>query len=93
VDAGCPNVRDASPCPDKPLAAIITVLAGDGKTTVTTARTSDDGRFRIPLPPGTYVVRPANTTNSVVPVAPEAHVTVADSRFTDLTIHFDSGVR
>ncbi len=93
VDAGCPMARNASPCPDKPLAAKLTVTRAGSARTVATATSDSRGYFRIPLPPGEYVLRPDNLTGAVVPIAQPLTVTVVAGRFTTITISFDSGIR
>jgi hypothetical protein len=93
VDGGCPPARDTSPCPDKPLRSRLTVLRADSGRTVATTTSDGNGHFRIPLPPGHYVVRPDNLTGAVVPIAQPLTVTVAAGRYTVITISFDSGIR
>jgi len=60
---------------------------------VAKATSDSSGYFRIPLPPGQYVVRPENLTGAVVPIAQPLTVTVVAGRFTFVTISFDSGIR
>ena len=93
VDAGCLMTRGASPCPDKPLASQLTVTRTVSGRTVAKATSDSSGYFRIPLPPGQYVVRPENLTGAVVPIAQPLTVTVVAGRFTFVTISFDSGIR
>jgi len=93
VDGGCPMTRDASPCPDKPLASRLTVVKADSAQIVAEATSDDNGYFRIPLPPGHYVLHPANLTGSVVPIAQPLTITVIADRFASITISFDSGIR
>lgn len=93
VDAGCPMVRNASPCPDRPLSARITVAPASGGDTVANVTSDNDGRFRVPLPPGTYTLRPANLTGAPAPLAMPLTVTVVAGRYTTVEIPFDSGVR
>jgi hypothetical protein len=93
VDGGCPMVRDHSPCPDRPLSARLTITGGAPERTVTETTSDADGHFRIPLPPGTYTIRPTNLTGAVAPVAQPMTVTVTSGRFTTVTIPFDSGIR
>lgn len=93
VDAGCPMTRSSSGCPDKPLAARLTVTRNGSARTVAVAISNSRGSFRIPLPPGDYVVRPKNLTGAVVPIAQPLTVTVVRSQWTTLTISFDSGIR
>jgi len=93
VDGGCPMTRDHSPCPDRPLSARLTITSGDPEETVTETTSDADGHFRIPLPPGTYTIRPANLTGAVTPIAQPMSVTVTSGQFTTVTIPFDSGIR
>ncbi|MGW2522380.1 carboxypeptidase-like regulatory domain-containing protein [Streptomyces sp. NPDC001617] len=93
VDAGCPMARDHSPCPDRPPSARLTITAGEPQRTVTETTSDTDGHFRIPLPPGTHTIHPANLTGAVTPIAQPMSVTVASGRFTTVTIPFDSGIR
>lgn len=92
MDGGCPVVSEASPCPDVPLAAKITVLSEDN-TEVATTESDAAGRFQISLPPGEYVLRPTNLESSLLPRAMEVKVTVVSGAFQDVTLQFDSGVR
>jgi hypothetical protein len=57
-------------------------------------RAGADGRFRLRLSPGEYVVRPLAAGGSPFP-RPQAPVTVKvhSHRFTSLTITYDTGIR
>jgi hypothetical protein len=93
VDGGCPVIRRGSPCPDKPLAARLTVTRVGSARTTAQATSDKNGYFRIPLPPGHYVVQPHNLTGAVVPIAQPVTVTVRAGQFTVVRISFDSGIR
>ncbi|MFF7929087.1 carboxypeptidase-like regulatory domain-containing protein [Streptomyces mirabilis] len=93
VDGGCPVVREHSPCPDRPLSARLTITTGAPERTVTKTTSGADGHFRIPLPPGTYTLHPANLTGAVTPIAQPMDVTVTSGRFTTIVVSFDSGIR
>src|SRR5215472_16330800 len=58
VGPSCPVMRVASPCPDKPLRARLTVMRADSTVALTAATSDAAGYFRIPLPPGRYTLRP-----------------------------------
>ena len=90
VDGGCPVVRSAAPCPDRPVAAKVT--AGEGAT-VRSVVSDSTGRFELALPPGTYQVQASSPDGSPVPVAGARPVVVHPAAFTTVTIHLDSGVR
>jgi hypothetical protein len=92
VDGGCPVQRVDQPCPDRPFQARI-VVARDNASTVASVQTDADGRFRIPLPPGRYVVRPASPSNARLPRADPLPVVVEPGRYTTITVRFDSGIR
>ena len=47
----------------------------------------------IPLPPGAYVLHPANLTGSVLPTAEPTPFNVRPHTFTTVTVSFDSGIR
>ena len=93
VDGGCPVVRADSPCPERPFQARLTVIEAGSGTQVAAADTDPSGRFRMPLPPGQYVVRAANPNGAPLPRAAPVTVTVASGRYTTLAIRFDSGIR
>ena len=91
----CPVEVEGQPCPDQPAGGAQVTVAGPSSTdplslgaTVATGTTEDDGRFRIEVPPGSYVVTAAAGMSCDV-VAAEvgegAEVTV------DLTC--DTGIR
>ncbi|MEV6940812.1 carboxypeptidase-like regulatory domain-containing protein [Streptomyces sp. NPDC051172] len=93
VDGGCPMAREHSPCPDRPLSARLTITSGAPARKVAETTSDADGRFRVPLPPGTYTVHPANLTGAVAPIPQPVTVRVTNGRFTDIVIPFDSGIR
>ncbi len=93
VDGGCPVIREHSPCPDRPLSARLTITSGDPQRKVAETTSNADGHFRVPLPPGTYTIRPVNLTGAVTPIAQPVTVTVTSGRYATVVIPFDSGVR
>jgi hypothetical protein len=58
---------------------------------VLTVRSGKDGRFRVRLPPGRYVVEPVSASR--FPAAKPEPATVHAHRFTRVTVSFDSGIR
>lgn len=88
----CPVQRVGDPsCDDKPYQTTLNVVrARDGRF-VKRFESRSDGRFRIHLLRGRYVIKAARRTTlprlSPVPVKVERH------RFTTVAIQFDSGIR
>lgn len=86
----CPVVQEGEECPDKPYQATLTVLDPAGRKIVQ-FQTDEDGRFRVPLPPGEYILRPESPAR--YPIAAEQPFTVLPGRFTHLSVVYDSGIR
>ncbi len=88
----CPVVREGTPCPDAPYQATIDVLTADLSRNVATFTTDQQGRFRVPLPPGDYYLDP-QPPNGPFPRPVPQTVTVPPDRFLDITIQYDTGIR
>ena len=86
----CPVVQEGQECPDQPYQALLTVLSPDGSEIVQ-VQTDEEGRFKIPLAPGEYILRPESP--DVLPFASEQPFVVEPGRFTQLTVNYDSGIR
>ncbi|MBA3947022.1 MAG: carboxypeptidase regulatory-like domain-containing protein [Herpetosiphonaceae bacterium] len=75
----------------RPHQATVTVVDQNGQP-VAQVHSGTDGQFRIPLKPGTYIMRPESPGN--YPRAPQHQVvTVIQNRFTHVTLAYDSGIR
>lgn len=86
----CPVQTVANPCPDEPYQAWIPIRTAAG-TLVTRVRSGEDGRFRVGLRPGSYVLDPES--GDPFPVANPQAVEVDAGRYTDVLISFDTGIR
>jgi len=86
----CPVETVDNPCPDQPIQAKLTVASMDGDV-VTELETELDGRFRVGLEPGGYVLIPRSGTP--FPIAAAQEVKVERGVFTTVTVHFDTGIR
>ena len=86
----CPVQTLENPCPDLPYKAWIRVLTPDGGA-VTRIQSGEDGRFRVGLRPGRYVLDPES--GNPFPVAGEMEVSVEEDRYTLVTVSFDTGIR
>ena len=75
---------------ERPYEASIGVTDAAGRR-VAEGRSGPDGRFRIVLAPGTYVLHPES--DAIYPQAPAQTVTVERARFAPARIVYDSGIR
>jgi len=64
-----------------------------GGRKVTQFTTDTEGRFRVPLAPGTYILHPKTPGNQPMPTAAEQPFSVVKGQFTLLKVIFDSGIR
>ena len=85
-----PGVGDE--CDDQPYQATIIVRSENGSTEITRFTAEDDGTFRQPLPPGSYLLDPQAGENGF-PFADDQLVTVTEGQFTEITILYDTGIR
>lgn len=88
----CPVMRAEDPCPDKPYQTTLVISTPSGKK-VTNINTDADGRFRVSLSPGEYVLKPQTPQNQPLPIAQEQTFTVVANQFTELNVSYDSGIR
>ena len=86
----CPVVQVGQECPDQPYQATLTVNSPTGERIVQ-VQTEADGTFKIPLPPGEYILHPESP--NAMPFAQEQPFTVEAGRFTPLIVQYDSGIR
>jgi hypothetical protein len=86
----CPVETLEDPCPDLPYQAWIAVRRIDGPT-VGRTRSGTDGRFRMGLRAGSYVLHPES--GDPFPVATEMDVEVSEGVYTEVTVRFDTGIR
>ncbi len=90
IGPNCPVVQQGQECPDKPYQATITINDSDNRM-VAQVHTDAEGRFKIPLEPGEYILHPESP--NVMPFAKEQTFTVETGKFTQLTVTYDSGIR
>jgi hypothetical protein len=86
----CPVAVAESPCPDAPWQG--TVRASSLGNDDVEARTDADGRARITLPPGTYMVAAILDGGGVGSSRAET-VVVTDGSFVNVRLRVDSGIR
>jgi hypothetical protein len=85
-------VRADRPMPDKPYKADLKILSPE-REEITQLQTDDEGKFKIVLEPGEYIISPV-APNPIRPPYPEEQtVTVKANQFTSVIVHFDTGIR
>jgi len=89
----CPVMEVGVPCPDRPYQAEIKVLEAVSGRVVATFESGVDGRFRVDLPPGRYVLDPGEPLLVDEPRAEKITIDVEAGGYTEVTVRFDSGVR
>ncbi len=88
----CPVVREGEDCPDQPFRAQLDVTNLDGRT-IAQSQSGEDGYFRIPLPPGDYILLPESLNKGAPPLAGPIEFSVVAGEWTKLTVNYDSGIR
>ena len=88
----CPVVQEGVECPDQPYQAVLTVLSLNGRE-VKHFETDEEGRFRVALPPGEYILHPETPKDMPLPFAGEQPFSVSTGEYTILKITYDSGIR
>ncbi len=89
----CPVLEEGVPCPDHPYQAEITVREEGSGRVVATFTSDIDGRFRVELAPGRYVLDPGEPLLVDEPRAEKMTISVEAGRYTQVKVRFDSGVR
>lgn len=86
----CPVARPGKLC-ERPYRATLTIRRETGGPLVTRVRSSSDGRFRISLAPGRYLVLPHN--GHPYPRSSPEVATVYSHRYTTVLVRYESGIR
>lgn len=91
IGPACPVEEAGSPCPDRPVAAEITITRIMGAV-VKKVTSSEDGRFRVDLEPGRYFLSARPTDGSTPGGETPGVVEVVDGGYTEVEITIDSGI-
>ena len=86
----CPVVQQGQECPDQPYQATLTILSQDGAQVVQ-VQSDEQGRFQVSLVPGAYILHPESPNG--IPFASDQSFVVETGRYTQITVHYDSGIR
>jgi hypothetical protein len=86
----CPVVQQGQECPDQPYQATLTVKSLDG-VQIAQFQTDAQGRFRASLVPGEYILHPESPNG--IPFAGDQSFIVETGRYTQMAVHYDSGIR
>ncbi len=81
-------------CAPRPLIATLRIRRVGSRRPAKSIRSRRDGRFRVSLAPGAYVVRALPVSSSFLPRPPSPfRVQVPKGRFAIVTITYDTGIR
>ena len=86
----CPVEVQGSPCPPVPYEGTVVASDVDGGAEYT-VETDADGRFELPLEPGTYEI--SIVSDSSPPFAKPQSVTVEPRSFAEVMVSVDTGIR
>ena len=86
----CSVVQQGQECPDQTYQATLTVKSPSG-VQIVQFQTDAQGRFQVPLVPGEYILHPESPNG--IPFAGDQSFVVETGTYTQLTVHYDSGIR
>ena len=86
----CPVVQQGQECPDQPYQATLTILSREGAQ-VAQVQSDEQGRFQVLLVPGEYILHPESPNG--IPFAGDQSFVVETGHYTQVTVHYDSGIR
>ena len=81
----CSVVQQGQECPDQPFQSTLTVINRDG------VQSDEQGRFQVSLVPGEYILHPESPNG--LPFAGDQSFMVETGSYTQITVHYDSGIR
>ena len=89
----CPVALAEPSCPNRPIAARVSIRRSPTGPVVATIDSRADGQFRLAIPPGRYWLRPVSITGAAVRQPVATPVTVRPGQYTNVILHIDSGIR
>jgi hypothetical protein len=92
VGPTCPVERINSPCPPRYLSATVVVRDGAGRE-VTRVHSSNDGRFKVDMPAGSYTLIGLPLDGRSLPRPIPTTVAVTQGSYASVIVRYDSGIR
>ena len=86
----CPVVQQGQECPDQPYQATLTVASRNG-VQIAQFQSDAQGHFQVSLVPGEYILHPESPNG--LPFAGDQSFMVETGSYTQITVHYDSGIR
>jgi hypothetical protein len=86
----CPVVQQGQECPDQPYEATLTVTSQNG-VQIAQFQSDAQGLFQVSLVPGAYILHPESPDG--LPFAGDQSFMVETGSYTQITVHYDSGIR
>jgi hypothetical protein len=80
-------------CADKPFQTTLVVTTPDGSKIITKFSSDAEGKFRVKIPPGDYIIRPAPGAPMLPRCGNSGTITVKSDTFTTANISCDTGIR
>lgn len=86
----CPVLQQGQECPDQPYQATLTINSLTGLQ-IAQFQSDEQGRFQVSLVPGEYILHPEAPNG--LPFAGDQSFVVETGRYTQIIVHYDSGIR
>ena len=86
----CPVLQQGQQCPDQPYQTTLTVISLNGLQ-IAQFQSDERGRFQVSLVPGEYILHPESPNG--LPFAGDQSFMVETGQYTQITVHYDSGIR
>ena len=90
----CPVMIQYDPrCGDRPFQAALSVLSVVDGRELASVTANAEGRYRLPLAPGAYLLKPLSPPGRPLPTAPQQRFEVRQGAYTRVDVRYDSGIR
>lgn len=91
----CPVERNPPDpnCEDQPYKGALAVVTADDDKVVKEFESEENGTFRVPVPPGDYRIRQADSSKMYPTCSTNETIAVSPGHYTWTFVHCDSGIR